>query len=90
MYVIHIRKTYGAVELDMIEVDPEKPHSYAYVKLHATASLHSFLSWPNINDAAISMRVEKTQQHKISNLLLKDFIFSFRNKVISFSIQVST
>ena len=40
--VIHIRKTYGAGELDMIEVDPEKPHSYAYVKLHATASLHSF------------------------------------------------
>ena len=44
MYVIHIRKTYGAGELDMIEVDPEKPHSYAYVKLHAAASLRSFLA----------------------------------------------
>ena len=44
IFVIHIRKTYGAGELDMIEVDPEKPHSYAYVKLHAAASLRSFLA----------------------------------------------
>ena len=76
MCVIHIRKTYGAGELDMIEVDPEKPHSYAYVKLHATASLHSFSSWPNINDAAISMRVENaaTQRYQIIKKILSLFL----------------
>ena len=78
MCVIHIRKTYGAGELDMIEVDPEKPHSYAYVKLHATASLHSFSSWPNINDAAISMRVEKLSNARYQIYYIKTGLFAYQ------------
>ena len=83
--VIHIRKTYGAGELDMIEVDPEKPHSYAYVKLHAAATLRSFLSWANLNDAAISMRVEKLSNARYQIYYLK-ILSRFQNKVILISI----